>query len=59
MSKWELILKKSHGNIIVDYFNNKEEAEEELEYRETLCRHMGYSPDIPYSIRKSISKNKK
>jgi|TARA_R100000093_G_C1886322_1_gene55611 hypothetical protein len=59
MSKWELILKKSQGNIIIDYFNNKEEAEEELEYRETLCRHMGYSPDIPYSIRKSISKNKK
>jgi len=59
MSKWELVLKKEHGNVIIDYFNNKEEAKEELKYRATLCKHMGYTPDIPYFIRKSISRNKK
>tara|TARA_R110002020_G_scaffold224136_1_gene433559 strand:- start:2918 stop:3100 length:183 start_codon:yes stop_codon:yes gene_type:complete len=57
--KWELVLKKEHGDVIIDYFNNKEEAQEELKYRDTLCRHMGYTPDIPYVIRKSISRNKK
>tara|TARA_R100000687_G_C6303550_1_gene97078 strand:+ start:320 stop:511 length:192 start_codon:yes stop_codon:yes gene_type:complete len=57
--RWEVVLKKEQGDIIIDYFNNRKEAEEEIEYRNTLCRHMGYTPDVTYIVRKSISRNKK
>ena len=54
MSKWNLILKKEIGEIVVGSFNSRKEAEEQVEYRNTLCRHLGYDPDIPYEIIKSI-----
>jgi len=56
---WELVLRKEAGDIIIDYFYTKKEAEEEVSYRNTLCQHMGYTPDVPYVVRKSFSKNKR
>ena len=35
------------------YGKTKREAEEQVEYRYTLCRHLGYDPDLTYRIRKS------
>lgn len=57
--RWEMVLKKEQGDIIIESFNSRKEAEEEIEYRNTLCRHMGYTPDVTYIVRKSISRNKK
>jgi len=51
-NKWKLVLVKDSGNIIVDSFNSKELAEEELKYRNSLSIAMGYAPDVPYQIRK-------
>jgi hypothetical protein len=56
---WELVLKKESGDIIIDYFYTKKEAEEEVKYRNILCQHLGYTPDLPHIVRKSFSKNKR
>ena len=58
MSEWNLVLKKEIGDIVVGSYNSRKEAEEQIEYRNTLCRHLGYDPDIPYKIVKSISTKK-
>ena len=51
-NKWKLILKSNKKDIVVDSFSTKELAEEELRYRNSLCVALGYSPDVPYEIRK-------
>ena len=51
MPRWELILIKELGNIVVDTFKTKQQADKEIEYRNSLCRHMGYEPDITYKLR--------
>jgi hypothetical protein len=58
MSEWNLVLKKEMGEIIVGSYNSKKEAEEQIKYRNTLCRHLGYAPDVPYEVVKSISTKK-
>ena len=51
-NKWALVLKENGGDIIVEKFNSKQIAEEELEYRNSLTVAMGYSPDVKYTIKK-------
>jgi hypothetical protein len=51
MPRWELILIKEMGNIVVDTYPTKRQAEKEIEYRNSLCRHMGYEPDLTYKLR--------
>ena len=50
---WGLYLKKPTGDIRVDSFKSKHQAEEELKYRNSLCIAMGYNPDYKYVIKKS------
>ena len=50
--KWQLVLEKDVGSIVVETFPTKDIAQEELRYRNSLTRAMGYTPDINYSIRK-------
>ena len=58
MSRWRLVLEKEMGQITLDTFNTKKEAEEAVEYRNTLTRHMGYDPDLKYGIVEVKSKKK-
>ena len=58
MSRWKVILKKDSGNITIDYFNSKREADKEVEYRYNLCRHLGYSADLLYEVVKEPSSRK-
>ena len=51
MPRWELILMKEMGNIVVDTFKTKQQADKEIEYRNSLCRNMGYEPDLTYKLR--------
>ena len=50
---WGLYLKKDTGDVKVDSFKNKQQAEEELKYRNSLCIAMGYTPEFMYVIKKS------
>jgi len=52
-TRWNLFLKKDIEDIKVDSFLTEEEAEEELQYRNSLCIAMGYTPDVKYIIKKS------
>ena len=51
MSRWELILIKEMGDIVVDTYPTKRQAEKAMKDRDTLCRHMGYEPDLTYKLR--------
>jgi len=51
--KWNVVLKKELGDVIVESFPTKKEAQEEIKYRNTLCRHMGYTPDVTYTLEKT------
>ena len=50
---WGLYLKKDTGDVKVDSFKNKQQAEEELKYRNSLCIAMGYTPEFMYVIKKA------
>jgi hypothetical protein len=50
-AKWNVVFQKESGDVIVGSFTNKKEAQEEIEYRYTLCRHLGYSPNITVTCR--------
>ena len=56
MPRWELILIKEMGNIVVDTYPTKRQAEKAMKDRDTLCRHMGYEPDLTYKLREVSSK---
>ena len=50
MGKWKLILHKEMGSIDLEVFKTKKQAEEAIEYRNTLTKVMGYTPDLSYEI---------
>ena len=56
MSRWELILIKEMGDIVVDTYPTKRQAEKAMKDRDTLCRHMGYEPDLTYKLREGKEK---
>ena len=49
-SKWKIVLEKEIGTIVVGTFKTKRAAEQELEDRNRLTIHMGYSPEPIYKI---------
>jgi|7_EtaG_2_1085326.scaffolds.fasta_scaffold207870_2 hypothetical protein len=52
-TRWGIYLNKETEDVKVDSFSTKEEAEEELRYRNSLCIAMGYTPEFMYVIKKS------
>ena len=42
---------KEVGDIVVESYKTKKQAEKEIEHRNNLCRHMGYEPNLLYKIR--------
>jgi|TARA_R110000744_G_scaffold338392_1_gene443590 hypothetical protein len=50
MSKWKLVLNKELGKVDLETFNTKKQAEDSIEYRTSLTRHLGYEPDLTYEI---------
>ena len=51
MPRWGLVLMKELGNIVVDTYPTKRQAEKAIRDRDNLCRHMGYEPDLTYKLR--------
>ena len=50
---WKLVLKKEFGNVVVENFRTKKEAEEELQNRTNLTKHLtGQSTRGVYEIQK-------
>jgi hypothetical protein len=52
MSKWELYLNKSIGDIVVGVFSSKREAKEESKYRQDLIKVFDKEYEIRYNVRK-------
>tara|TARA_R110000796_G_scaffold110864_1_gene222408 strand:- start:571 stop:741 length:171 start_codon:yes stop_codon:yes gene_type:complete len=50
---WKLILKKDIGDVEINSYKTKKEAEEELQTRERLTQHLtGFSTQRVYEIKK-------
>ena len=45
-NKWELILPKELGDVVIEVYSSEKLAEEERDNRNRLCIAMGYTPDI-------------
>ena len=58
MGRWKIVLEKDYGDIVVDYFNSKREAQAEIKNRYHLCKHLGYEPDLEYKIVKETGSPK-
>ena len=56
MSRWRLVLNKDIGLVDLETFNTRKQAEEAIEYRNTLTRQLGYYTDIKNEIIKVKSK---
>jgi|TARA_R100001530_G_scaffold970_1_gene1707 hypothetical protein len=52
MIKWGVFLKKKRKDIIIDVFETKKEAVDELKNRKELCRMLDVNPSTAYKIRK-------
>ncbi len=49
---WNLILKREYGDVVIQRFKTKKEAEEELKNRELLSKHLGADSTKVYSIKR-------
>ena len=49
---WDLILKKEFGNVVVQSFQTKKEAEEEIQSRTNLTKHLGSECFELYTIKR-------
>jgi hypothetical protein len=47
---WQLILKKEYSDVVIKQFTTKKEAEEEIQNRTSLTRHLGEDPAKLYKI---------
>ena len=52
MSKWRVVLKKKPSNIILEEFETRKEAEEEVSWRIQLTRHLKNTSHNLYEIQK-------
>jgi hypothetical protein len=52
MSKWRVVLKKKPSNIILEEFETRKEAEEEVAWRLQLARHLQSTSQNPYEIQR-------
>ena len=50
MGRWKVVLEKDLGEVVVDYFDSKREAQSEVKNRYLLCKTLGYEPDLLYKI---------
>tara|TARA_R100001143_G_scaffold58680_1_gene56704 strand:- start:359 stop:541 length:183 start_codon:yes stop_codon:yes gene_type:complete len=58
MVRWKVILEKDYGEVVVDYFDSKREAQAEIKNRYNLCKTLGYDPDLLYKIVKETGSPK-
>ena len=52
MSKWRVVLKKKPSNIILEDFETRKEAEEEVAWRIQLAKHLQNTSHRLYEIQK-------
>ena len=52
---WDLILEKEFGDVVVQTYNTKKEAEEEIENRAPLVHHLGEDCSRFYKIKRRKS----
>ena len=52
-AKWQLLLRKDSGDVVIQNFQTRREAEEEIENRRSLIVHLGINPEEIYHVKRA------
>jgi hypothetical protein len=53
IAKWQLLLRKESGDVVIQNFQTRREAEEEIENRRSLTVHLGTNPKEIYHVKRA------
>lgn len=49
---WQLVLRKDRTNVVVQNFQTRREAQEEIENRRAVTIHLGIKPEEVYHVKR-------
>ena len=49
--KWQLVLRKEHGDVAIQNFQTRREAQEEIKNRREVTLHLGRNPEEIYYVK--------
>ena len=50
--EWQLLLRKDYGDVVIQNFSTRREAQEEIENRRYLTLHLGTNPEEIYHVKR-------
>ena len=50
--KWQLVLRKEHGDVAIQNFQTRREAQEEIKNRREVTLHLGRNPEEIYYVKR-------
>ena len=51
-AKWQLVLRKEYGDVVIKNFPTRREAQEEIENRRSVTLHLGTKPEEIYYVKR-------
>ena len=52
IAKWQLVLRKEYGDVVIQNFQTRREAQEEIENRREVTLHLGTNPEEIYYVKR-------
>ena len=52
-AKWQLVLRKEYGDVVIQNFQTRREAQEEIENRREVTLHLGTNPEEIYYVKRA------
>ena len=53
VNHWHLMLRKEHGDVAIENFKTRREAQEEIENRSSVTLHLGTNPKEIYYVKRA------
>ena len=53
IAKWQLVLRKEYGDVVIQNFQTRREAQEEIENRREVTLHLGTNPEEVYYVKRA------
>ena len=53
VSPWRLMLREHHGDMVIENFKTKREAQEEIKNRSSVILHLGSNPKEIYYVERA------
>ena len=52
-AEWQLVLRKEYGDVVIQNFQTRREAQEEIENRREVTLHLGTNPEEVYHVKRT------